>query len=213
RDEELAARLAQAARALSGTQKAAAGRALLDLWNAGARRPGVAVDLAIAAYYDRRLGEAALWTERARRLDPRHPIVAELAKALAQEGAWEGLPTGLRARTTGGELAFAACVLATLALLLAGLRLRPARIAGAAVFALALAFAGLAAQSGAAGEAPGRAVVLGDTPLSDTPGGASNVDLEAGRAVWLEGAAGDWMRVRAGSQVSGYVPKGKVRAI
>ncbi len=213
RDQELATRLAQAARALSGTQKDLAGKALIELWNAGARRPGVAVDLAIAAYYDRRLGEAALWTERARRLDPRHALVIELSRALAQEGAWEGLPTGLRARTTGGELAFAACVLAALALFLIGFRRRWTRTAGGALLVLAVALGVLAGQSGAAGEAPGRGIVLTGTPLYDAPGGPSNVDLEAGRALWLEGAAGGWMRVRAGSQVQGFVPAGRVRAI
>jgi len=213
RDEELSSRLKQAAQALAGNEKALAGKALIELWNAGAHRPGVAVDLAIVAYYDRRLGEAALWTERARRLDPRHPTVIDLAHALAQEGAWESLPLGLRARTTSGELAFLGCVLAFLGLLALGIRRRAARMAGGALFVLALGLGALAAQSGAGGEAPGRGIVLVDTPLADTPGGPTTVNLEAGRALWLEGASGGWMRVRAGSQVSGFVPAGRVRAI
>ena len=71
----------------------------------------------------------------------------------------------------------------------------------------------IAAQSGAAGEAPGRGIVLAETLLSDRPGGTGDVTLEAGRAVWLEGASGGWMRLRAGSQVRGFVPVGQVRAI
>ena len=212
-DAELLARLAQAAAALSSDAKPAARAALIGLWNEGAHRPGVALDLAIAAWYDRRLGEATLWTERARRLDPRHPLVHELIRALTQEGAWEGLPVGMRARTTGGELAFAAAVLAALSLLTLAFRRRALRIAGLGTLALALVLAIVAGQSGAAGEAPGRGIVLVETPLAERPGGGGDVVLEAGRAVWLEGTSGGWTRVRAGSQVRGFVPAARVRAI
>jgi hypothetical protein len=213
KDEALSSRLQQAANALQGEARPQARTALIELWNEGARRPGVAVDLAIAAWYDRRLGEATLWTERARRLDPRHPIVSDLEKALAQEGAWEGLPTGARARTTGGELAFLACAALALGLLLLGLRRRWSRVVGGVVVLLGLVVAAIAGQSGAAGEAPGRGIVLADTPLADRPGGTGDVTLEAGRALWLEGASGGWTRVRAGSQVRGFIPENRVRAI
>lgn len=213
RDAELGARLKQAAAALSTDAKPAARAALIDLWNEGARRPGVALDLAIAAYHDRRLGEAALWTERARRLDPRHPLVHDLVRALSQEGAWQGLPTGPRARTTGGELAFAACVCAAIGILFLAVRRRSARIAGITAVVLALALGLAAGQSGAAGEAPGRGIVLVETPLADRPGGTGDTILEAGRAVWLEGASGGWTRVRAGSQVRGFVPSNHLRLI
>jgi len=213
KDDALASRLRLAAAALQGEARPQARTALLELWNEGARRPGVALDLAIAAWYDRRIGETTLWTERARRLDPRHPLVRDLEHALAQEGAWEGLPTGARARTTGGELAFAACALAALGLVLLALRRRWSRIAGGLALLLGIVLGAIAAQSGAAGEAPGRGIVLADTPLADRPGGTGDVTLEAGRALWLEGASGGWMRVRAGSQVRGFVPVGQVRAI
>jgi len=213
KDDALASRLRLAAAALQGAARPQARAALVELWNEGARRPGVALDLAIGAWYDRRIGETTLWTERARRLDPRHPLVRDLEHALAQEGAWEGLPTGARARTTGGELAFAACAAAALGLILLGLRRRWSRVAGGLVLVIGIVLGAIAAQSGAAGEAPGRAIVLADTPLADRPGGTGDVTLEAGRALWLEGASGGWMRVRAGSQVRGFVPVGQVRAI
>ena len=213
KDDALASRLRLAAGALQGETRPQARAALLELWNEGARRPGVALDLAIAAWYDRRLGETTLWTERARRLDPRHPLVRDLERALAQEGAWEGLPTGARARTTGGELAFAACAAAALGVLLLGLRRRWTRIAGGLALLIGIVVGVIAAQSGAAGEAPGRGILLAETLLADRPGGSGDVTLEAGRAVWLEGASGGWMRVRAGSQVRGFVPVGQVRAI
>ena len=213
KDDALASRLRLAAAALQGAARPQARAALVELWNEGARRPGVALDLAIGAWYERRLGETTLWTERARRLDPRHPLVRDLEHALAQEGAWEGLPTGARARTTGGELAFAACAAAALGLILLGLRRRWSRVAGGLVLFVGIVLGAIAAQSGAAGEAPGRAIVLADTPLADRPGGTGDVTLEAGRALWLEGASGGWMRVRAGSQVRGFVPVGQVRAI
>jgi hypothetical protein len=189
---------------------------LLGAWNAGARRPGVAHDLALAAWYERQLGETALWTERARRLDPRHPLVATLIETLREEGAWEGLPTGARARTTGGEIAFAACVVLALALLVFVVARRRAvgRWTGRALVALALGLALYAGQSGAAGEAPGRALVLRATPLSPAPGVAGDIELEPGRALWLEGRGPDgWERVRLSSQVHGVVPAAAVRAI
>ena len=213
KDDALASRLRLAAAALQGATRPQARAALVELWNEGARRPGVALDLAIGAWYDRRLGETTLWTERARRLDPRHPLVRDLEHALAQEGAWEGLPTGARARTTGGELAFAACAAAALGLILLALRRRWSRVAGGLVLVIGIVLGAIAAQSGAAGEAPGRGIVLADTPLADRPGGTGDVTLEAGRALWLEGASGGWMRVRAGSQVRGFVPVGQVRPI
>lgn len=213
KDAELSARLKQAAAGLSTDARPAARAALIDLWNEGARRPGVALDLAIAAYFDRRLGEAALWTERARRLDPRHPLVDEMVRALSQEGAWQGLPTGARARTTGGELAFAASVCAAIGMFFLALRRRSARLAGIITLMLALALGIAAGQSGALGEAAGRGIVLVETPLADRPGGGGDTNLEAGRAVWLEGASGGWTRVRAGSLVRGFVPSNRVRAI
>jgi hypothetical protein len=117
-DADLGARLAQVAGELKGAGAAEAQKTLLDLWNAGGRRPGVALDLALAAYYDRRLGEATLWAERARRLDPRDPMTVALIQTLTQEDAWHGLPDGALAKTTGGELAFAAACAAFLALAL-----------------------------------------------------------------------------------------------
>src|SRR5207237_10862793 len=57
KDDALASRLRLAAAALQGEARPQARTALLDLWNEGARRPGVALDLAIAAWYDRRLRE------------------------------------------------------------------------------------------------------------------------------------------------------------
>jgi hypothetical protein len=70
-----------------------------------------------------------------------------------------------------------------------------------------------AARGGSEGEGPGRGVVLADTPLATAPGGRGDVELEAGRAVWLEGTDRGWTRVRAGSSVRGYVPANRVREI
>ena len=176
----------------------------------------MALDLALGAWYQRSLGAAALWTERARRLDPRHPLVFVLTEALREEGAWEGLPVGARARTTGGEIAFAACLVLALAflVLVIGRRHAVARWTGRALVVAALGLAIHASLSGAAGEAPGRAIVLRAVPLSPAPGQAGDVELEPGRALWLEGgAARGWMRVRLGSQVRGVVPAAAVRAI
>jgi hypothetical protein len=55
--------------------------------------------------------------------------------------------------------------------------------------------------------------VIAESPLADAPGGASNVTLEAGRAVWLLGASGDWARVRVSPQVDGYVAARTVQRI
>ncbi|MEO6461983.1 MAG: hypothetical protein ABIP29_02820, partial [Candidatus Eisenbacteria bacterium] len=216
-DDAALTRTLQAASAdLAANDAPRAQQRLIEAWNAGARRSGVALDLALAAWYERRLGETALWTERARRLDPRHPLVATLVEALREEGAWEGLPVGARARTTGGEIAFAACLLLALALLVfvAGRRHAPVRWTGRGLVVAAMALAVYAVQSGAAGEAPGRAVVLRAVPLSPSPGVAGDVELEPGRALWLEGDAGrGWVRARLGSQVRGVVPANAVRAL
>lgn len=215
-DAELRADLAVASEALRGGRILEAQRTLVTAWNDGAHRPGVAIDLALAALYQRKLGEAALWTERARRLDPRHPRVLVLAEALAEEGAWEGLPHGSRARTTSGELAFAACGLVTIALLVfvAGRRRAWGRWVGRMLVVAAVGLAVYASQGGAAGEAPGRAVVLTTVPLSTAPGAGGDIELEPGRAVWLEGPAHDgWIAVRVGSQVHGFVPQSAVRLL
>ena len=215
-DRALARTLATASADLGANHVPEAREKLSAAWNAGARRPGVALDLALAAWYERRLGEAALWTERARRLDPRHPLVFTLIEALREEGAWEGLPVGARARTTGGEIAFVACVLLALALnvFVAFRRHAAARWAGRGLVVAALALAVYAAQSGAAGEAPGRAIVLRPVPLSPAPGVPGDVELEAGRALWIEGRArSGWVPVRLGSQVRGVVPASALVAI
>jgi len=126
------------------------------------------------------------------------------------------LPGGLRARTTGGEIAFAAWVLLALALLVFVVARRRAagRRTGRALVAAALALAVYAGQSGAAGEAPGRALVLRATPLAPAPGVAGDIELEPGRALWLEGRGPEgWARVRISSQVHGVVPAATVRAI
>ena len=209
----LAPQLAAAAHAVGGGQVDAGQRALVGLWNRGAHRPGVAFDLAVAAYYQKRLGEAALWTERGRRLDPRHPLASDLAQALAEQDAWAGLPTGALAATTVGELVFAALVLvalAGLALALGGRLLRPT---GFVLLGLALALGGLAAREGAVGQGPGRAVIVTEAPLSDAPGGPGTVTLEAGRAVWLEGGGNGWQRIKVSPQVEGWVPTAAVQAL
>ncbi len=215
-DSVLRAQMAEASEALRTGRILDAQRTLVTAWNNGARRPGVAIDLALGALYQRKLGEAALWTERARRLDPRHPRVVLLAEALTEEGAWEGLPHGARARTTSGELAFAACVLVTFALLVfvTGRRRAWGRWLGRVLVVAALALAFYASQGGAAGEAPGRAVVLTPVPLSTAPRAGGDIELEPGRAVWLDGPAHDgWIAVRVGSQVRGFVPRGAVRLL
>lgn len=215
-DDVLRAHLEDAATALEGGRIVEAQRTLVTAWNDGARRPGVAIDLALASLYQRRLGEAALWTERARRLDPRHPKVLVLAEALSEEGAWEGLPHGARARTTSGELAFAACALVTLALLIfvVGRRRAWVRWVGRGLVLIALALAVYASQGGAAGEAPGRAIVLVNVPLATTPGGTGDIELEPGRAVWVDGPPrAGWSAVRVGSQVHGFVPAGAIRLL
>lgn len=215
-DAELRTDMAEASQALRGGRILEAQRTLVTAWNDGAHRPGVAIDLALAALYQRKLGEAALWTERARRLDPRHPRVLVLAEALAEEGAWEGLPHGARARTTSGELAFASCGLVTIALLvfIAGRRRPWGRWIGRALVVAALGLAIYASQGGAAGEAPGRAVVLATVPLSTAPGAGGDIELEPGRAVWLDGPPHDgWVAVRVGTQVHGFVPQGAVRLL
>ena len=215
-DASLRRTLATAADELAANRVPQAQARLLDAWNAGARRPGVAIDLALAAWYDRRLGETALWTERARRLDPRHPLVGALVDALREEGAWEGLPTGARARTTAGEIVFAACLVVALALVVfvAGRRHGAARWAGRALVVIAIGLAIHASLSGAAGEAPGRAVVLRAVTLAPAPGQPGDVELEPGRALWLDGsAARGWTKVKLGSQVHGVVPANAVRAL
>jgi hypothetical protein len=215
-DAALAKTLAAAAAELSANDIPAARARLLGAWNAGARRPGVALDLALAAWYERRLGEAALWTERARRLDPRHARVSTLAVALRVEGAWEGLPIGARAHTTGGEIAFVACGLlaAALVIFVVGRRRASARWAGRGLVLAAIGLAVYAAQSGAAGESPGRGVILVAVPLAPAPGQAGDIELEPGRAVWLLGRARNGLvEVRVGSQVRGFVPAGTVREL
>lgn len=214
-DSLLEERLSSAAQALEGRHIPEAQAELRSLWDGGARRPGIALDLALASYYERELGDAALWTERARRLDPRHPLGMALERALDQEGAWKGLPRGVRARTTGGEIAFLAAVLALVGLsALAFRRERPGmRWAGRSALVLALGLGLLAAGRGASGEAPGRGIVLVDTVLANAPGGSGDVELEAGRAVWLEGTSAGWTRVRAGEQVRGFIPSDRVQPI
>ncbi len=156
-DDQLRARLDEAATALEAGRILDAQRTLVGAWNDGARRPGVAIDLALAALYQRELGLSALWTERARRLDPRHPKVLVLEEALTEEGAWEGLPHGARARTTSGELAFAACALVTVALLVfvTGRRRAWARWIGRALVLAALALAIYAEPGRRRGRGPG----------------------------------------------------------
>jgi hypothetical protein len=173
----------------------------------------VALDLAVSAYYAKRFGEAALWTERGRRMDPRHPLAGDLAQALAQQDAWEGLPVGVLAETTAGELLFAALVLVALAFAAFAFGGRGLAWAGVGLVALALVSGGLAARVVYVGQAPGRAVVTTETPLDDTPAGASNVTLEAGRALWILGSSGGWAHVRVSPQVEGYVPARTVREI
>lgn len=215
-DAALERTLATASAELSANRIPEARGRLFAAWAAGARRPGVALDLALAAWYERKLGEAALWTERARRLDPRLARVATLAEALAEEGAWEGLPVGARARTTGGEIAFVACALlaAALVVFVLGRRRAALRWVGRGLVVAAIALAVYAGQSGAAGEAPGRAVVLRAVSLAPAPGKPGDIELEPGRALWLDGPAKDgWVPVRAGSQVRGMVPADAVHAL
>ncbi|MGH7724034.1 MAG: BatD family protein [Candidatus Eiseniibacteriota bacterium] len=229
-DATLAPRLTAAAQSIRARRLEEARQELVSLWDGGAHRPGVALDLALVAYFDRRMGEATLWTERARRLDPRRPLVVNLERALVQEGAWKGLPEGLRSRTTGGEIAFVACVVAFLGLVALAFARRarggtpapsgaPVTVAraggwtGRGLLAFALVLGVIALQSGAAFEAPSLGIVLADTPLSSAPGGGGDVELEAGRAVRLEGASAGWTRVRAGGQVAGFVPSDRVRAV
>jgi len=213
RDAELAPKLAHAARLLGAGQVAAGDQELRALWNAGARRPGVAFDLAVAAYYAKRLGECALWTERGRRLDPRQPVASDLAQALAQQDAWEGLPVGVLAQTTAGELVVAGLVFAALALFAFAFGGRGLRGIGLALCVLALAALGMGAREAFVGQAPGRAIVIQETPLADAPNGPGNVTLEAGRAVWLLEPAGTWQHVRVSPQVDGFVPRRAVTAI
>jgi hypothetical protein len=210
---DLAPRLVRAVELLEAGQVPAGERALLDLWNAGARRPGVALDLAVAADFQKRLGEAALWTERGRRIDPRHPLATDLAQALVTQDAWEGLPTGALAATTVGELVFAALLLLALAGFAFAVGGSVPRGVGAGLLLLALGAAGFAVREAAVGQAPGRAVVVIETPLADTPGGPSTVTLEAGRAVWIVGTGRGVTHVKVSGQVDGWVAASAVREI
>ena len=82
---------------------------------------------------------------------------------------------------------------------------RTLRGVGLGLAVLALVAGGMAARAVTVGQAPGRAIVTTETPLADAPGGAGNVTLEAGRALWLLDSGGDWAHVRVSPQVEGYV--------
>ena len=189
---------------------------LLHVWRDGWRGGPLAAQAALAALHGRRLGRAALWMERARREDPDHPFVREVRRTLDEEGALPGHPEGLAARWPARGVA-----LVTLVLLVAGQLcwtrvwlgqrawLWPALaftvVAGVGtVTAVALARAGFGERAG---------VLQRSSPLHAEPGGAADLDLEAGRLVEVFEAKDGFRRVGLGGGLVGWVREDDVVAV
>jgi hypothetical protein len=186
-----------------------AGDELAGLWREGYRGGPLAAQCAVAALRERRVGGAALWSERARRESPRDPFVRRVRIFLDEEGALPGHPEGLGTILSWRDAGLAAAVLWSLAALAWALSrlVRPAwrwvalGLAGSTVLTL-LVTVGVW-QSGFANRG---AVILDAVSLHNEPDGSPELDLEPGRLVGLREAREQWVRVHLGGGLEGWVP-------
>jgi hypothetical protein len=200
----------QAGRYLASGQEERAGMALSALWNEGLRGGPLAAQCAVAALRERRLGEAAVWSERARRESPRDPFVRRVRTFLDEEGTLPGHPEGLGTVFTWRELAAAAALLWAFAALAWALALvthrlwRPVSLALALLVILACLVSFGVRQSGFGATG---AVALESVSLHSEPEGRAELDLEPGRIVGLEETREDWARITLGGGLEGWVPR------
>ena len=179
-----------------------------SLWSKGFRSGPLAAQAAVAALRDRELGYAALWSERARREDPRDPFVQGVRTALDEEGGLPGHPEGPATWLTSRDLLLGSAIFLALAGLLGALSLTVRRLwwIPAAAFA-GVAVAGLLFSVSLLGEGFGSrgGVALGSTSLYAEPDGRPQLDLEPGRLVEILDREGDWVHVHLGGNLKGWV--------
>lgn len=205
-----------AVKRLARGEDLAAESGLDSLWRAGWRGGPLAAQASLAALRGRRLGRAALWTERARREDAGHPYVQAVRRALDEEGALPGHPEGLAARVPARRLALAGAGLLALGQILLALAAAGRggwRWAGGGLTLAALAAlaAALAVEGAGFGDRAG--VIVRGTPLRPEPEAEAELDLEPGRLVLAHEAREGYRRVGLGGGLTGWVWAGDVVAV